>query len=60
MFLWDNNHHIQAALSEVLDVPKTMFLQIDLQYGFKAQVKLFLPPDYSSKKNDKYPLIVHV
>ncbi|XP_049831370.1 venom dipeptidyl peptidase 4-like isoform X1 [Schistocerca gregaria] len=59
-FLWEDNRRIQVAMQRILERPRKIFQEVELPYGYKAQVMLILPPELNYNKNVKYPLLVHV
>lgn len=59
-FLWEDNRRIQIAMQRILEKPGKIFQEVELPYGYKAQVMLILPPELNYNKNVKYPLVVHV
>lgn len=55
--MWQNNSALRERLSTKL-IPTTRDMEVDIPGGFKAKVRLYLPPDFN--ENMKYPLLIDV
>ena len=54
---WFANSHVVENLNALV-LPSERNLEVDVAQGFKAQVRLFLPPDLDESGSTKYPMIV--
>lgn len=55
--IWENNTILREQMSLTLK-PDVSDLTVDVANGFKANVRLLLPPNLEEDK--KYPMIVNV
>ena len=59
MFLVSENADLRERLLEKTQ-PRSLNMQVPLEGGYSAQVRLLLPPSLNRNKASQYPLLVYV